>query len=376
MSSQSKIYTLLLFSMSFMLCSCDVQVTKHNTDSEIERLMREHDLPSISTCVIKEDSIVWQRIYGYSNRERQIEATTETIYHIGSISKLFVVTAFMQLEEQGLVDINHDINSYLPISIRNPHFPNTPITAKMLLTHTSSLASTKIDADSPGIWEEFQKDQAPPLSEWIPQFLLPSGEYYSPQIWKSDKPGQFELYSNVGSCVLAYIVEYLMGQDFRDYCKDHIFNSLAMQNTSYYYKELDTSKLAVLYQNNATHPFFDFRLSASGGAKTTLNDLAKFLMAYMNGGEVEGMSILAQSTVEKILTVQNSTSGRCLIWGASLGGWIGHSGALGAGATAMAEIHPQSKTAFIIFCNKFPSIVEQGDEIYGLVRQRANDYIK
>ena len=360
-----------------MLCSCDVQVTKHNTEAEIERLMREHDLPSISTCVIKDDSIVWQGIYGYRDREGQIKATHETIYHIGSISKLFIVTAFMQLEEQGLVDIDHDINEYLPISIRNPNFPNIPITTKMLLTHTASLASTKIDADAPGIWHEFQEDQAPSLSEWIPHFLLPSGEYFSPQIWEPDKPGHFELYSNVGSCVLAYIVEHLTGQDFREYCKDHIFDPLAMYNTSYYYRDLDQNKIAVLYQyNNTVHPGFDVRLYASGSAKTTLNDLARFLMAYMNGGEIDGIKILEESTVEKILTIQNSTSGRCLIWGASLGGWFGHSGALGAGATAMAEIHPRSKTAFIIFCNKFPSKLEQGDEIYGLVRQKANEYIK
>jgi CubicO group peptidase (beta-lactamase class C family) len=276
-----------------------------------------------------------------------------------------------------MIYFKYAIDTYLPISIRNPNFPNTPITAKMLLTHTSSLASTKTDADAPGIWAEFHEDQAPSLSEWIPQFLLPSGKYFSAPIWQPDRPGQFELYSNIGSCVLAYMVEYLTGQDFREYCRAHIFDPLDMHNTSYYYKDLDQNKTAVLYQYNSTaHPGFDVRLHASSSAKTTLNDLARFLMAYMYRGEIDGTRILAEHTVEKILTVQNSMSGCCLIWGASLGGWIGHSGALGAGATAMAEIHPPSKTAFIIFCNKFPSFVEQGDEIYGLVRQRADGYIK
>lgn len=360
-----------------MIFSCDVDVTKHNAEEEIGRLMKEHDLPSISACVINNNSVVWQCAYGYSNRESQIEANDETIYHIGSISKLFIVTAFMQLVEQGIVNIDQDINEYLPIAVRNPGFPNIPITAKMLLTHTSSLSSTRIDADAPGIWKEYQPDKAPSLSEWMPQFLSPSGIYFSPSIWKDYKPNRFELYSNVGSCVLAYIVEHLAGQDFRDYCKDHIFEPLGMKNTSYYHSDLDRNNMAYFYQyDNTVHPFFDFRLHPSGSAKTTINDLANFLMAYMNGGELDGMRILKESTVAKILTIQNNISGRCLIWGASFGGWIGHSGRLDAGTKTIAEIHPHSKTGFIIFCNKSPSPVGHGDEIYSLVRQKANEYIK
>lgn len=377
MRSQNKIIFFVLVHVFLLLSSCDVQVTKYNTDAEIRRLMIENDLPSISTCVIKDNSIVWQRVYGYSNRETRIEATYETIYHIGSVSKLFIVTAFMQLVEQDIVNINHDINEYLPIAVRNPNFPDVPITAKMLLTHSSSLAATKFDADAPGIWQKFREDQAPPLSAWIPQFILPSGKYFSPEIWKSYAPDQFELYSNIGSCLLAYIVEYLTGQDFRDYCKENIFSPLGMHNTSFYYGDLDTNKMAVLYQyNNVVHPFFDFRLHASGAAKTTIDDLSRFIMAYMNGGELDGQRILKASTVSDILTIQNKMSGLCFIWNASYGDWFGHSGNLGAGANAIVEVHAQSKVAFIIFGNKSPSHIEQGKDIYGLVRQKANEYIK
>ena len=377
MNLKSKIYLLLFSHVLFILCSCDVQVTQYNTDEEIEHLMREHDLPSISACVIKDNTVVWQCAYGYSNRENQIKATHETIYHIGSISKVFIATAFMQLEESGIVDINQDINEYLPIEIRNPNFPNNPITAKMLLLHNSSLASTRTDADAPGIWEEFQEDQAPPLREWVPQFIIPSGKYFNSRIWKPYEPNHFQLYSNIGSCVLAYLVEHLTGQDFREYCKEHIFEPLAMQNTSYNYYDLKTNKIAALYRyDNTVHPNFDYRLHSSGGVKTTASDLARFLMAYLNGGELDGKRILAESTVDKILTVQNSTSGICFLWNASLGGWFGHIGTLEAGAATIAEIHPQSKTAFIIFCNKQSPIVYHGHEIYGLVKQRANEYIK
>ena len=376
MSLNCKIHYILFGLVLFLFSFCDVDVTKHDIDDELAHLMIEYDLPSISACVIKNDSIVWHQVYGYSNREHKIKATHETIYHLASISKLFIATAYMQLEEQGIVDINQDINNYLPISIRNPNFPDKPITAKMLLTHNSSLASGRSDRDAPGIWETFKEDQAPAPSQWLPGFIIPSGDYYHPTIWKNYKPTEFELYSNIGCSVLAYIVEQKTGQSFKNYCKEHIFEPLAMHNTSYHYSDLEGDNIATLYQNdNKVHPNFDHRLNSGGGVKTTVQDMARFLIAYMNGGRLDGIAILAEDTIEKILMVQNRTSGICLLWRASLGGWYGHKGGLDAGASTTAEIHSRSKTAFIIFCNKPTSAIYRGHDIYGLVKQKANEYI-
>lgn len=359
-----------------VLLSCEKEIPKHDIDLEIQKVMAEKDLPSVSACVIKDNTIVWMQSYGYSDKENQIEATDETIYHIASISKLFIATAVMQLGEQGKINIDEDINNYIPISIRNPHFPETPITIRMLLTHTSSIAWPQTYEEALGLWEHFDADQAPSPSEWVPQFLIPSGAYYNPKIWKNTCPGTFELYSNIGSNVLAYIVEQVSNQNFRDYCMDHIFIPLKMHNTSYNYADLDLNKIAVLYKDdNTIQQPFDDRIYASGGLKTTIQDLSRFILAYLNKGELDDNRILQENTIDRMLEIQNETSGICLIWRASLGGWFGHTGGMD-GAATITEMHAKSKTGIIIFCNKPTNAVYQGHDIYGLVKQKANEFIK
>ena len=368
--------TIVTLTALSLFISCEKEIPEHDIDLEIRKLMAEKDLPSVSACVIKDDAVVWMQYYGYSNIENQIKANAETIYHVASVSKLFIVTAIMQLAEQGKIKIDEDINNYIPVSIRNPHFPEMPITSRMLLTHTSSIAWPQTYEEALGLWEHFDADQAPSPSEWVPQFLIPSGEYYNPKIWKNTCPGTFELYSNIGSNVLAYIVEQVSGQNFRDYCMDHIFIPLNMQNTSYNYADLDLSKIAVLYKNdNTIQPPFDDRIYASGGLKTTIPDLSRFMIMYLNKGELDGNRILQENTIDMMLEIQNETSGICLIWRASLGGWFGHTGGMD-GAATITEMNQKSNTGLIIFCNKHSNAVYQGHEIYGLVRQKVNEFIK
>jgi len=355
--------------------SCQKDVPEHDLDAEITDMMEKYGLPSVSACVIHEGAIMWQGYYGYSDVENQVEPDIGTIYYVASVSKLFILTAVMQLEEQGLIDLDNDINDYLPISIRNPNFPDIPVTARILLTHTSGLNWPRYDWEVPGIYDSFPPDEAPRPTEWIPEFLLPGGEHYTTNIWKETKPGEFEYYSNIGSNVLAYIVEQVSGMDFREYCKERIFLPLGMMSTSYNYADLNMSKLASHYKDDYSVKMpFDDRVYASGGLKTTIHDLSIFLILVMNEGKYNNVKLLEERSIEKMLSLQNGVSGRCLIWKASLGGWHGHTGGLDA-ASSSADIHSGSKTGIIIFCNKHNSTVYPGHEIHGLVRQKANEYI-
>jgi CubicO group peptidase (beta-lactamase class C family) len=364
-----------VFLISFLLVSCEKEVVLHDIDAEIQQLMQEHELPSLSACIIKDETIVWSRYYGHSDLGNGVQASEQTIYHIASISKLFIVTAIMQLEEQGRINIDADINTYLPISLRHPSFPDVPITTRFLLTHTSGLAWPQSYNGNLGLWVSFEQDQAPPPSEWVPQFLLPDGEHYDPDLWKSYPPGVYEMYSNIGSCVVAYLVEQISGQDFRDYCRKNIFDPLEMYSTSYYYSDLPLEDIALMYENPSKfHRQLNDRVYPSGGVKCTVGDLGRFAMAYMNKGILDGNRILKEETVEKIWEVQNEVSGRCLHWEKAIGGWYGHTGGLEVGASTTLDIHPQSKRAIILFTNVHKNLVTPGFEIYGLVRQKANEY--
>ena len=103
-----------------------------------------HPLAACSVGIIKNGKIIFYDTVGYKqiNNEdssQNIKANYKTIFRIASISKLFTTIAIFQLVEKGLVDLDTDISDYLGFEVRNPNFPNIPITIKMLLSHTSSL---------------------------------------------------------------------------------------------------------------------------------------------------------------------------------------------------------------------------------------------
>ena len=370
-----KVAIILMLTFDSVFFGCKKEITKHDAKAEIERLAEQYKLPSLATCVINEGNIVWSNFYGDADIENQILATEETIYHIASISKLIVVTALMQQAEQGKIDIDADINNYIPINLRNTKFPDIPLTARMLMTHTSGVAWPLEYIEAKGLWEQFPPDSAPSLSEWVPQFLVPGGENYNPATWKNTKPGTFELYSNIGTCLQAYIVEQISGMDYRDYCKTHIFQPLDMQNTSYRFADIDSSLLAKRYNTytQSIYPFADDRLFASGLLKTSVNDFTHFLSAIINDGEYNGFQLLKKETINQILELQNPVSGTSLIWHTNIGDWSGHTGGID-GVSTTAEIHKKDKVGMIIFCNTNSGSVYPGHDIYWLVRQKANEF--
>jgi CubicO group peptidase (beta-lactamase class C family) len=309
-------------------------------DSEISKEMSSYQIPSISACVIKNDEMVWIKYYGNSTVNNSLP-DSETIYPVASVSKTIIVTAVMQLFEQELIDLDADINNYLPISIRNPNYPDNKITARMLLTHTSGLAWPVDDYEVPGFYNYYPLDSAPPLSEWIPQYVLPGGSHYVNAVWKNTVPGERELYSNIGTAVLGYLVEVISGMDFNTYCTQNIFTPLEMNSTSYAYSDLNMNNVVNIYWDNyqQIEHYRQLHFPAQS-LKTTIEDYSHLLIMCMNGGDYNGTRILQEGTTEQILQLHNPASGRCLIWKMTVGGWYEHQGGE-PGVAAQVEFHPE-----------------------------------
>ncbi len=370
---------ILFASLHFLFYQCsspfepDVEEIA-DPENEIIKEMDANDIPSLSAWIVKEDSVVWEKYYGYADITSNRLADKNTVYGLASISKLVIVTAVMQLYEQGLIDLNTDINNYLPFEVRNPNFPDDKITPHHLLTHTSGLSKPKDDYEVPGYYTYYPLDSAPPLSEWLPQFIIPEGTHYVPSMWKNSRPGEREEYSNVGCTLLAYAVEVISDLDFAEYCKQNIFEPLEMFNISYNYSDLDMNDLATLYES-PNHPigFYRFRCYPSGDLKTTIDDFCHFIIAYMNGGQYKNNRILEERTVQQILTIQNPASGICLIWDCSVGEWYGHTGGKPGVATCV-EFQRETKVALMIAINYHNSSVYPGNKIHALVRRMVQKY--
>ena len=258
-------------------------------------------MPSMALAIIKNNSMVWSKGYGYADINNKKEATNKTVYMLASISKTFAATAIMQLWEKGLLDLDDDVNEYLPFTVRNPNYPDVPITFRMILTHRSSISSRIINLFT--IFSIFRVSY-----DNLGEYLNPGGKLYSPKNWKNYPPGEQQSYSCTAYELLGYLVERITNQSFPEYCSKNIFEPLNMKNTSYHPSDYKKEQLAVqyiyLFGRYIALPEFEDRNYASGGLRSNLEDLSHYLIAYMNGGEYNGIRILKNDTVKLMFTRQ------------------------------------------------------------------------
>lgn len=278
-------------------------------DGNITSLMKEGKIPSLSACIIKNDSMVWYGGYGYYNLLRRKTPSKGTLYMVCSISKAIAATALMQLYEKGLFDLDDDVSDYLPFVLRNPNYPNVSITFRMLLSHQSSLShSSNRDLFLAMTVHILFPNKFPyPI---IKELLIPGGSLYCPDVWTKNKPGEAFNYSNTGFDILQYLVERLSYQSFDNYCKENILKPLKMYNSSFNLRDSKRINRAIPYVSIGNffvripfYPFYDAPDKATGGLITSVEDLSHFLIAHMNNGTYDGVRILNQSSIELMHTI-------------------------------------------------------------------------
>jgi CubicO group peptidase (beta-lactamase class C family) len=283
------------------LFSKEVGFAYDDFDETVASYMNEAHWPSLAVAIIKNQSMIWSKGYGYADIKNKIEATNKTVYLLASISKIFTATAIMQLWEKGLFDLDDDVNEYLPFNVRNPTYPDVPITFRMLLCHRSGITSNYVN-----LFILFSVLRLP--ISYLGEFLNPGGKLYSPKNWENFAPGERQIYSCVGYELLGYLVERLTNQSITEYCTKNIFQPLGMKNTSYfpssYKKEQLASQYIYFLGRYVPLPAFEDRNYASGGVRSNLEDLSHYLIAFMNGGEYHGVRILQNETVTLMFTLQ------------------------------------------------------------------------
>lgn len=364
-----KLTILLIMSItSKLLCQ---EVKLDSIDKFIINQSEKYHIPGIAVCVIKEDNIVWSQAYGYANIESNKLMTTESVINIASISKTITATSIMQLWEQDKLDLEEDVNTYLDFEVRNPNYPSIPITIKQLLTHTSSIA----DGSAIKIGYECG-DPKKDLKDWLANYFRPDGEYYNPnENFHNKEPDSLREYSNIGFGLLGLIVEEISNTPFHLYVKKNIFNPLEMTNTGYFINEIDSSKLTTSYlylgplQENLKpsetsklpyyNPYcqYSFWNYPDGLVRTSVEDLSKFSIAYMNEGVYKGKRILESKTIDIMMRPQLSSKvnedkdqGLCWFQSPSLYPTWYHGGS-DPGVSTRLYINKEDKISIIIFQN-------------------------
>lgn len=374
---KNAISILLLGLLILLSTTCDKSEESGTVNSEVEILkaMDAERIPSVVACIVKNDQIVWERALGYADVATSKPADRESLYTIMSIGKLILATAVMQLWEQDLIDLDADINQYLPFDVRNPNFPDKKITSHMLLTHASGLAWPEDKDGIPDFHHFYYINEEPPLIiNWLPEYILNNGSQYRSTVWKNYPPGEQELYSNIGTSLLGLVVEQISGQDYRDYCNENILEPLEMTHSGFRLNSLAEDLLVTpYYDSNQAFNYYTCRHYPAGFISSNIEDFSHFMMAMLNKGVYNGTRILNTESVNKMLELQNPTSGTALLWVHCMGDCIGHLGG-GTGFSTWAEWHFNDESGLFIFSNKVNESIAPGGRIYELVKNEANKY--
>jgi CubicO group peptidase (beta-lactamase class C family) len=329
-------------------------------DQFIAAQMTASHAPGLSAVIVKAGQIAWRGAYGFRDAAATSPVTSDTLFELASVSKTILSVAAMQLEEQGKLSLDGDINAALPFAVRNPGFPTQAISAHMLLGHVSSIAD-----NWPIIEMHSVTDGDAPISllDWFTGYFTPGGAYYSKTAnFSKVAPGSAFDYSNQGSALVALIVERISATPFDQYCKQHIFEPLGMSESSYRLADLDRTHIAIpqrwdgtAYQELGHHGFPDYPV---GSLRTSAPQLARFLLMFMNGGEYQGVRVLRADTVMKMQTPQYPALEPAIgiIWFSFAQGadvWVGHEGG-DPGVSTLMYFRPRDRVGVIVLSNGDP----------------------
>lgn len=256
--------------------------------------MARYHLTGATFSLVKDGQLSFSKGYGFTTTARTHPISPEqTLFRVGSISKLFVATAIMQLAEQGKLNLQDDVNRYLPDFKLTNNF-GRPVTIANLLTHTAGFEEQEIG-----------------IATRNPEDVLPLGEYLKRRLPALvEPPGQQEsyTYSNHGYALAGHLVETITGKPFEDYVQTNILQPLDMRYSSFTTSQEQAASRATGYKYawNSLQPLpFDYQQIAPAGAlNASANDIAHFMLAQLQAGRYENKQILQPKTVQELQTRQ------------------------------------------------------------------------
>ena len=293
----SFLFSFLLFSsISFAQPHSDVQLNNAEVaafmDSVVIGTMASQNAPGVGIVIVKDDSIFFSKGYGYADKENQVPVDpAKTLFRTASVCKTVTATVVLIARDEGLVDMNTDVNKYLT-SFKIPEAYGKPITLKNLLTHTAGFDDTYLGKSAR------TKEEAIPLGEFLkehlPERIMPPGEIFS--------------YSNLGNALAAYVIEEVTGMDFEQYAVEKLLKPLDMKKSSYTLQGFQKDNLytGYIYVDGVQTPFpFDHLNDYPAGQMlTTLNEFGNFMMMHLNEGKFNGNQVVDSSTIDEMHSVQ------------------------------------------------------------------------
>lgn len=270
-------------------------------EREIAESMINTESVGLAVAVVKNNQLIYQHTFGKKSIEEGTALSNSDIFRIASISKSFAATSMMQLAEAKKVSLDDDFGNLVGFKIRNPKFPETVITLRMVLSHTSSIN------DSQGY---FNLD-----------VINPAKNANWEKCYTDKQPGTSYLYCNLNFNMVGAVIERISGQRYDNYVKQHILSPLNVYG-GYCIDSLDSKRFASLYEyENNTFKLSPAAyaprreelstyqigystpiLSPTGGMKISATDLATYMTMHMNYGKINGKKIISKKSAKEMQT--------------------------------------------------------------------------
>lgn len=281
-----------------------------------------HPLLACAVGVIKDGEILFADAVGKKNPAGE-PAASDTKFRIASISKLNTAIGVWQLIERGLVDPDADVSEYVGFRLRNPSYPDTPITVRMLMSHTSSVRD-----GAPGVYNI-------PYGHSISEYFTEGKPRYNPKCWApaGQAPGEFFAYCNMNYCLLGTVIENVSGERFDRYMVEHVYKPMGLScgfNVAAMPREVQAQLGTLCFKVNEQGEFdaangiwtaqmddfsggypdqnydeYEIGTNGSlfgpmGSLRISIGELCRIMQMFCSGGSYNGAQILKPETLERM----------------------------------------------------------------------------
>ncbi|WP_113652890.1 serine hydrolase domain-containing protein [Pedobacter namyangjuensis] len=333
-----------------------VLAQQDKAENEIKNIMKDLDAVGLAVAVVKDGKLTYTKSFGLQDRESKKALETDAIFRIASISKSFSATAIMQLVQDKKFSLEDDFSDLVGFKVRNPKFPNTKITLKMVLSHRSSINDKEGYFNLDAINPDKNKNWANCYNDY--------------------EPGKGYQYCNLNFNMVGAVIEKFSGKRFDNYIKTNILSPLNLYG-GYCVDSLDAARFATLYEYDANTKSFTPAVGAynprreelknytlgyttpifspTGGMKISATDLAKYMIMHMNYGSANGTRIISRKSAKIMQTKLSEEEGyglaittvKKLIEGKTL---KGHTGSA-YGLYSSMFFDPKEKFGFVVITN-------------------------
>jgi len=322
--------------------------TIEELEAAITGVLDEYKVPAVGIAMVDENGPVWVTAIGKANLAADTDADADSMFRIGSTSKMFIALSILKLVEEGRLSLDDKLADLAPdIEFQNKWESTNPVRIVHLLEHTTG-------------WDDIH------LAEYghndpTPATLKEGLDYHPHSRISRWQPGSRMSYCNAGPPVAAYIVQKITGQDFEDYVRVNFFAPMGMQNTTYRLSSDVEARGVTLYDNeNTPQDYWHIIVRPSGSINASSTDMQKLISFFINRGAVDGGQLISPASLarmERVASTPASAAGQEAGYGlnnysSTHKSWVyrSHNGGVNGGLTELAYL-PDAKLGYVFMIN-------------------------